>query len=97
MPIFMMFGKYNPDSLKDVSPQRTKKAVRIIEKNGGKVISMYALMGEHDLVLTLDFPDVEKAMSTSMSLNMLTGITFITSPVVEVEKFDRLMSKLENL
>ncbi len=97
MPIFMMFGKYNPDALKDVSPQRTKKAVRIIEKNGGKVISMYALMGEHDLVLTLDFPDVEKAMSTSMSLNMLTGITFITSPVVEVEKFDRLMSKLENL
>ena len=97
MPIFMMFGKYTPDSIKDASLQRTKKAVRIIEKNGGKVVSMYVVMGEHDLVLTLDFPDAEKALTTSMSLNMLTGISFITSPVVDVEKFDHLMSKLENL
>jgi hypothetical protein len=36
-------------------------------------------------------------LTTSMSLNMLTGISFITSPVVDVEKIDHLMSKLENL
>jgi uncharacterized protein with GYD domain len=97
MPIFMMFGKYTQDSLKNVSAQRTKKAVKIIEKNGGKVISMYAVMGEHDLVLTLDFPNEEKALSASLALNMLTGISFSTSPVVDVEKFDHLMSKVENL
>jgi uncharacterized protein with GYD domain len=97
MPIYILFGKYTQDSLKDVSAQRTKKAVKIIEKNGGKVISMYAVMGEHDLVFTLDFPDAEKALSASMALNMLTGISFSTSPVVDVEKFDHLMSKIENL
>jgi uncharacterized protein with GYD domain len=97
MPIFMMFGKYTKDSLKNVSEQRTKKAVKIIEKNGGKVISMYALMGEHDLVFTMDFPDVDKALSTSMALNLLTGISFSTSPVVDVEKFDRLMSTIEKI
>ena len=97
MPIFMMFGKYTQDSLKDVSAQRTKKAIKIIEKNGGKVISMYAVMGEHDLVFTLDFPDAEKALSASMGLNMMTGISFSTSPVVDVEKFDHLMSKIEKL
>jgi uncharacterized protein with GYD domain len=97
MPIFMMFGKYTQDSLKDVSAQRTKKAVKVIEKNGGKVISMYAVMGEHDLVFTLDFPDVEKAMSASIGLNMLTGISFYTSPVVDVEKFDQLISKIEKI
>jgi uncharacterized protein with GYD domain len=97
MPIFMMFGKYTGDSLKHVSEQRTKKAVKVIEKNGGKVISMYAVMGEHDLVFTLDFPDSEKAMSASIGLSMLTGISFSTSPVVEVEKFDCLMSKIEKM
>jgi uncharacterized protein with GYD domain len=97
MPIFLMFGKYTQDSLKDVSEERTKKAVKIIEKNGGKVISMYAVMGEHDLVFTLDFPDAEKALSASLGLNMLTGISFSTSPVVDVEKFDRLMSKIEKI
>lgn len=97
MPIFMMFGKYNREALKNVSAQRTKKAAKIIEKNGGKVISMYAVMGEHDLVFTLDFPDAEKAISASVGLNMLTGISFSTSPVVDVEKFDRLVSKIEKI
>lgn len=97
MPIFMMFGKYTRDSLKNVSAQRTKKAIKIIEKSGGKVISMYAVLGEHDLVFTLDFPDVEKALSTSMALNNLTGISFSTSPVVDVEKFDKLISEVKNM
>ncbi|HPX56000.1 MAG TPA: GYD domain-containing protein [Syntrophales bacterium] len=97
MPIFMMFGKYTQDSLKGVSPERTRKAVKIIEKNGGKVVSMYAVLGEHDLVFTLDFPDADKVLSTSIALNMLTGISFTTSPVVDVEQFDRLMSEIENI
>jgi uncharacterized protein with GYD domain len=97
MPIFMMFGKYTTDSLGNASEQRTKKSVKIIEKNGGKVVSMYAVMGEHDLVFTLDFPDADKALSASMALNMLTGIAFSTSPVVDVEKFDHLMSRIEKI
>ncbi|MBN1381760.1 MAG: GYD domain-containing protein [Deltaproteobacteria bacterium] len=97
MPIFMMFGKYNQESLQNVSEERTKKAVKIIEKNGGKVVSMYAVMGEHDLVFTLDFPDSDKAMAASVSLQMLTGISFTTSPVVDVEQFDHLMSEIKNI
>ncbi len=97
MPIFMMFGKYSKEALKEVSPERTKKAVRIISANGGKVISMYAVLGEHDLVLTLDFPDSEKALMTSVALNQLTGISFITSPVVDVEQFDRLVSEIRDM
>ena len=97
MPIFMMFGKYSTDALKGVSSERTKKAVKIIEKNGGKVISMYAVLGEHDLVFTLDFPDAEKAFVTSAAINRLTGISFVTSPVVDVEQFDKLMSEVKDL
>lgn len=97
MPIFMMFGKYTKDSLKYASTKRTKQAVKIIEKNGGKVISMFVVMGEHDLIFTLDFPDAEKAMIASIGLNKLTGISFYTSPVVDVETFDRLVSKVEKI
>lgn len=97
MPIFMMFGKYSTEALKKISSERTKKAVEIIKKNGGKVISMYAVLGEHDLVFTLDFPDAEKALSTSVALNVLTGISFVTSPVVDVEQFDRLVSEVKDM
>jgi len=97
MPIFMMFGKYSSEALKGISSERTDKAVELIKKNGGKVISIYAVLGEHDLVFTLDFPDMEKALATSVALNKLTGISFTTSPVVEVEKFDKLMAEAKNI
>jgi uncharacterized protein with GYD domain len=90
-------GKYSSEALKGISPERTDKAVEQIKKNGGKVVSMYAVLGEHDLVFTLDFPDAEKALATSVALNKLTGISFTTSPVVEVEKFDRLMAEARNI
>ena len=97
MPIFMMFGKYTATAMEGISPERTHKAVEIIQEHGGKVISMYAVMGEHDLVFTLDFPDMEQALSASVDLNRLTGITFTTSPVVEVEKFDRMIAKAKHI
>ncbi len=97
MPIFMLFGNYNQESLKGASADRTKKAVQIIENNGGRIISMYAVLGDHDLVLTLDFPDADKALAASIGLNKLTGISFSTSPVVDVEQFDHLVSAVKDM
>ena len=97
MSIFMMFGQYTPEALKGISSERTRQAVALIKENGGKVRSMYAVLGEHDLVFVLDFPDTEKAMAASVALRQLTGIRFATSPVVDVEQFDSLMGKVESI
>ncbi len=97
MPIFLMFGKYSSEALKGVSAERTEKAVDLIKEHGGKVKSMYAVLGEHDLVLTIDFPDAEHAMAASVALRKLTRISFSTSPVVEVEKFDRLVAEAKKI
>jgi uncharacterized protein with GYD domain len=97
MSIFMMFGKYTTESMRGISPERTEKVVKIIKANGGKIISMYAVMGEHDLVFTLDFPDADNAFTTSVALNKLTGIGMTTSPVVEVELFDKLIAKVKEI
>lgn len=97
MPIFLMFGKYSSEALKGISAERTDKARALIEKNGGKIKSMFAVLGEHDLVFTIDFPDSEKALAASVALNRLTGITFTTSPVVDVAEFDRLMGEAKDI
>jgi uncharacterized protein with GYD domain len=97
MAIYMMFGKYSSEALKGISPERTQKAVRVIEEQGGKIHSMYAVLGEHDLVFTVDFPDTEKAMAASVALHKLTGISFSTSPVVDVEQFDRMIGKAKDI
>lgn len=97
MPIFMMFGKYSSEALKGVSSERTDKAVALIKEYGGDIKSMYAVLGEHDLVFTIDFPNDEQAIATSVALQKLTGIHFTTSPVIEVEKFDRLIGKAKEI
>ena len=55
MPIFMMFGKYSSNSITGISSDRTGKARELIEKNGGKIISMYAVMGNMILSSLLIF------------------------------------------
>ncbi|MHB8763130.1 MAG: GYD domain-containing protein [Deferrisomatales bacterium] len=97
MPIYMMFGNYTAEALRGISPERTKKVEKLVKANEGEVRSMYAVMGEHDLVFICEFPDAEKAMMTSVAIERLTGIIFRTSPVVEVEKFDRMVGKAEQV
>ena len=97
MSIFLMFGKYSSDATEGISSDRTKKAREVIQKNEGKIISMFAVMGEHDLVFTIDFPDSDKAIATSVALYRLTGIHFTTSPVVDVEQFDKLVGEVKDL
>ena len=97
MPIFLMFGKYSSESMKGISAERTEKSVALIKEHAGKIISMYAVMGEHDLVFTIDFPDSEHAIAASVAMGKLTGITFTTSPVVDVEEFDKLVGEAKEI
>ena len=97
MPVFMMFGKYTQEGMKGINADRTQKAKALVEKLGGKVVSMYAVLGEDDLVLTLHLPDAEAAMAVSVALHKLTGVAFRTSPVVDVEKFDTLIGEATDI
>ncbi len=94
MATFLMFGKYSPEALKQISSKRTEDTVSLIKKFGGKVKAMYALLGEKDLVFILTFPEMEQAMKASVALSKLTGIAFTTFPAVTVEDFDRLMAEV---
>ena len=92
MATFVMTGKYSAGAVKEISAERTRKAVEIIEKHGGKVTSAYALLGEQDVILIVELPGTVEAMKVSVALSALTGIGFTTAPAVPVEEFDKLMS-----
>ncbi|MGA9351357.1 MAG: GYD domain-containing protein [Anaerolineae bacterium] len=91
MPTFFMFGKYSIDALKEISAERTKNATAIVGDCGGEIKAGYALLGETDLVLIVDFPGVKEAMKASVELTKLLGISFTTAPAVTVEEFDKLI------
>jgi uncharacterized protein with GYD domain len=94
MATFFMTGKYSVDAFKEMSPERTDKALALLKELGGKIQSTYALLGEQDLVFIVDLPGIPQAMKASAILTRLTGIAFSTSPAVTVAEFDKLMGEI---
>jgi len=94
MSTYVMFGKYSPEAIKSISAKRTDQGMDLIKKFGGKVKSMYALLGKYDLLFVADFPDAQNALKASVALSKLTGIAFRTSEAIAVEQFDKLMAEV---
>lgn len=90
MAKFLMLGKYSGEAVKGISGERTKKVTEAIEKAGGRIDSMYALLGAYDLAFVADFPGVKDAMKASITLTKATDIGFNTLPAITVEEFDKI-------
>jgi uncharacterized protein with GYD domain len=91
MATYLLFGKYSMDSIKEISAERTKNAMALIQDNGGEFKTGYALLGDQDIVLVVDLPGIEQAIQVSVGLAKLLGISFTTSPAVSLEKFDEIV------
>ncbi len=90
MITFLMFGKYSSEAIKGISGARTVEANNLIKKDGGEVISQYALLGESDLLFIVNFPSVDDVIRSSVALNKLTGISFNSVPAITVDQFDKV-------
>lgn len=91
MAKFLMLGNYSAQAIKGISAGRTKKVTEVIKKSGGRVNSMYALLGAYDLAFLVEFPGIKEALKASVTLAKLTGISFISLPAVTIEEFDRMV------
>jgi uncharacterized protein with GYD domain len=91
MTTYFMFGKYSLDSIQKINAQRTNEAAALVKSNGGEIKAGYALLGEHDLVLIVDFPGPELALKTSVALAKLLGISFTTAAAISMADFDKLV------
>ena len=92
MAIFFMFGQYTPEARREMSAARTQQAINAIQKMGGQVNAMHALLGPYDLLLCVSLPGIDDAIKASVALSDLTGISFTTCPAVTVEAFDELVN-----
>ena len=91
MAKYLMLGKYSAEAVKGIAAERTKKVSEVIEKTGGKVEAMYALLGNYDLAFIADFPGTKEVLKASIIITKLTGIAFTTSPAISVEEFDKVV------
>lgn len=93
MATYIMFGKYSPGSIKEISGERNKKAMALAEKAGGQVKAVYALLGSPDIVVIAEFPGTNEAMKASVELTKLLEVSFTTAPALPIEEFDKLVAK----
>lgn len=93
MQIYVMLGRYSTEAVRDISANRTEKSLSLIKEVGGKVLSMYTLLGGYDVILTAEFPTLQVAMKASLGLTILTGIGFSTYPAISVADFDKMIGK----
>jgi len=94
MATFFMFGKYSSEAVEGISAKRSEQSVELMKKFGGEIKSMYALMGDNDLVLIVDLPGIKEAIKASVALSRMTGVAFSTSPALSVEEFDKMMGEM---
>lgn len=92
MTTYFLTGTYGADAIKGISRERTADVTKMIGDMGGKVLSIYLLLGEKDLVIIADFPGLKEAIKGSISISKMTGIAFNTSPAVTAEEFDEFLT-----
>lgn len=90
MATFFMFGRYSSEAADKISAERAGKVRQVIEDLGGKVQSIYALLGEYDVVLVTELPRMAEAMQASIALKRLTGISFFTAAAMPLDEFEQL-------
>lgn len=91
MAKFVMLGHYSTESAKHISAKRSEKAMELVGQFGGKIVDGYGLLGEYDILVILEAPDIGKALQISVGLTKLLDISFETSPAVSMDEFDKLM------
>jgi uncharacterized protein with GYD domain len=93
MATFLMLGRYSMVGIHGASAGRTKKVVAMMERCGGKVKSIYALLGGYDLAIVAEFPGVREAVKASFTASKATGISFSSLPAMPVAEFDKLIGR----
>ena len=91
MTTYFLIGTYGADAIKGISRKRTADVTKMIGDIGGKLVSMYSLLGDKDLVIIAEFPGLKEAIKGSVSISKITGISLTTYPAIKVEEFDELM------
>jgi uncharacterized protein with GYD domain len=96
MPTYIGLYKLTDQGIKNAkdAPGRVEDAIKGAEAMGGKVIGVYAVMGEYDYVSIGEFPSDEVAMAFSMALGSRGNVRTTTLKAFTKEEFAQIAKKL---
>jgi uncharacterized protein with GYD domain len=90
MPYYLVQTAYTPEACAAMvkSPQDRLEAVRpVVERLGGKLLSMYMAFGEYDVVGIAEMPDNVSAAAFSMAVAAGGSVRAIkTTPLMTIQE-----------
>jgi uncharacterized protein with GYD domain len=97
MAKYLIEASYTAEGLKglqkDKASGRKQAVTRLLEGLEGKLEAMYFAMGERDVILIVDVPDIVTGAALSISVSA-TGLVRTTSTaLLTVEETDRALAK----
>ncbi len=100
MPKYLIQGSYTAEGLKglqkDKASGRRAAIMTAAEGLGGKVDAVYYALGEHDVFVIVDLPNIQAATALSVAASASGLVHASTVPLLTVEEADQALSKSIN-
>jgi uncharacterized protein with GYD domain len=96
MPTYVTLIKYTDQWIKNIKDieKAQERGIRNAEKMGAKLIGMYFLMGEYDLVAISESANDETAVAGSLAASLDGNIRTTTLRAFTKEEFGEILKKL---
>ena len=97
MAKFMIQASYTAEGLKglqkDKASGRRDAMAKAMESIGGRLESVYYCLGQDDVIIIVDAPDVASVTALCIAVSATGMVRTHTIPLLTVEETDRALSK----
>ena len=97
MPKYLVRASYTTEGtkglIKDGASGRLAVAKKVIESVGGSIEAFYYALGDTDLVIIVDVPDISSAAAISLTVNAAGGVRSSTTPLLTPQEMDAACKK----
>jgi len=97
MAKFLIEATYTAEGLKglqkDKASGRKQAVTKLVEGLEGKVEAMYFCLGERDVILIVDVPDVVTGAALALSVSASGLVRSKSTALLSVEEVDRALAK----
>jgi uncharacterized protein with GYD domain len=94
---YLIQAAYSAEGLKglqkDKASGRQQAVTKAVEALGGKVEAMYFALGEHDVLLIVDMPDIVNGAALGLRVSATGLVRTKTTSLLTIEEVDRALAK----
>ena len=89
MQTYVTLWEYTKDGLTDIKKtnKRFEFAKKIVQDAGGKLLSVYGLIGKYDLITVMEMPNEKAAAATILKICSTGRITSQSMTALSLEEF----------